>query len=367
MKNYLSPIVTFTKFNLLRFFRDKIYIFFMLIMPAMFLIIFGMIYGNDFSSFNVAIFDDSQSEIAHSVVESVTAEDGILTRVDVEDMHDAEDRLIRGEISAIVTLPADFGQPLENGLPSGQFEVIYSQSGAQAGQAISALLGGISSELNRQITGQPPQFTVSSEPLNRDGLTNFDYVFAGLLGYTVLTIGVMGLSNVLPADKESGATKRLRATSAKASQLILGYALTFLVIGVLALAIMIALGVLVFDFNMRGSWLTFGVFTAFSTMMMMGFGLTVGGWAKNEAQASAASNMLLFPMMFLSGVFFPLFLMPEFVQTIARFVPLTPIVDGIRLIITENFSLIDVAPQIGIIAVWTVVIYTLAIKTFKWE
>ncbi len=71
--------------------------------------------------------------------------------------------------------------------------------------------------------------------------------------------------------------------------------------------------------------------------------------------------------MFLSGVFFPTFLMPEVLQNITQFIPLTPIIDSIRLVITENASLIDLAPQIGIMVAWTAVIYAIAFRVFRWE
>ena len=71
--------------------------------------------------------------------------------------------------------------------------------------------------------------------------------------------------------------------------------------------------------------------------------------------------------MFLSGVFFPVFLMPEWLQDIVKWLPLTPIVDGIRLIITENASLASLLPELGLIAVWIVGIYALAFKVFRWE
>lgn len=367
MKQYFSPIAAFTKSNLLRFFRDKTYIFFMLILPAMFLIIFGLIYTNNSTTFTAAIFNHSSSEIATSIIDTLTAEDGVAKKVEVTDRADADERLIRGEISAIIEFPENFGEVNDQGTPTGEITAIYDKSNEQAGQSLSTVLGGIVYQYNIEITGTSPSLTVKTEASAREGLKTFDYVFAGLLGYTILTIGLMGIANILPGDKESGATKRLRATTITTGQLILSYALTFLLIGVLTFIIMIALGLFVFDFQMRGNWITFSIFTAISTLMMLGFGLFVGGWAKNEAQASALANIFMFPMMFLSGVFFPKFMMPEFVQNIMNFMPLTPVIDGIRLIITENYTLIDVLPQLGIIAIWGIAIYALAIKTFRWE
>jgi ABC-2 type transport system permease protein len=72
-------------------------------------------------------------------------------------------------------------------------------------------------------------------------------------------------------------------------------------------------------------------------------------------------------MMFLSGTFFPRFLMPAWLQSISGFLPLTPVIDGIRLIATEGKNFIDILPQIGLIGAWFVVIYLIAFKVFRWE
>ena len=87
----------------------------------------------------------------------------------------------------------------------------------------------------------------------------------------------------------------------------------------------------------------------------------------NEDQSSALSNLISFPMMFLSGTFFPLYLFPEWLRSVAQFVPITPVTDGFRLIMAEHATFVEVLPQFGIIAAWTFVIYLVAIKLFRWE
>ncbi len=109
------------------------------------------------------------------------------------------------------------------------------------------------------------------------------------------------------------------------------------------------------------------LFVSLGIIMMFGFGLAIGGWAKNENQAAPLSNLIAFPMMFLSGAFFPRFLMPEWLQSASTILPLTPLVEGIRMIITESKTIIDIAPQIGLMSMWTIVIYIIAFKVFRWE
>jgi ABC-2 type transport system permease protein len=101
--------------------------------------------------------------------------------------------------------------------------------------------------------------------------------------------------------------------------------------------------------------------------MILGIGLALGGWAKNERQVAPLANIIVFPMMFLSGTFFPRFMMPEWLQNISSFLPLTPVIDGIRLITTEGRGIIDILPQVGLIGAWLVVIYFIAFRVFRWE
>ena len=130
---------------------------------------------------------------------------------------------------------------------------------------------------------------------------------------------------------------------------------------------MVVVGMLMFQFNMRGDWGLFVLMAVLAAFMMVGMGLMIGGWAKNENQSAPLSNLLSFPMMFLSGAFFPSFLFPEWLRSISQCIPMTPVVDGLRLISTEHASLTEVLPQFGGVLLCIVIVYTLAIKLFRWE
>ncbi|MNT28957.1 ABC-2 type transporter [compost metagenome] len=138
-------------------------------------------------------------------------------------------------------------------------------------------------------------------------------------------------------------------------------------IGLISLAVMFIVAILVFKLNIVGNYFELALLLILGIITILGIGLALGGWAKNERQVAPLANIIVFPMMFLSGTFFPRFLMPEWLQNISAFLPLTPIIDGIRLIATEGKHLIDILPQVGLIGLWMVVIYAIAFKVFRWE
>lgn len=350
-----------------RFFRDPVSLFFTLLFPLLFLFVFGSIFrGNDDINFTVAIFNYSETRFAEEFVASAS-DDDMFTVQDVETIDQAKEQMGRGELDSILELPATFGEPNNQGLPSGQLLVYYNEGSPETGQTLGSVMQSVLNGINQDITQSTPPFTVQQTPTTTSNLTQFDFTVAGLLGFAMLSMGIFGLANQLPAEKKNGSLRRIRATPFTRTQLIVGTMMYYGLIGLMSLILMLVVAVAVFNFDMRGDWLQLAIYLLLSIMLMLGFGLLIGGWAKNENQSAVLSNAVSFPMMFLSGVFFPRFLMPDWLQGITGYLPLTPVVDGIRYITTEGATLLDLGPQFAVIGVWIIVVYTLAIRLFRWE
>lgn len=143
--------------------------------------------------------------------------------------------------------------------------------------------------------------------------------------------------------------------------------LSHIVIGLLATATMIVFAITVFDLKVVGSYVNLAVFISISCFTLFGLGMAIGGWAKNENQAGPLSNLITFPMMFLAGTFFPRFLMSDWLQKVSEYLPLTPVIDGTRYIVTEGKTLPQVMPEIIMLGVWAIIIYAFAFHVFRWE
>jgi ABC-2 type transport system permease protein len=190
---------------------------------------------------------------------------------------------------------------------------------------------------------------------------------AGLIGFSIVGLGIFGPVNYFPELKKQGVLRRLHTTPLKVWQFFTSSVISNAVIGLFSIAIMIAVAKLLFNFTIVGSYLELALFIIFGILTIFGIGLAIGGWAKNENQAAPLANIIVFPMLFLSGTFFPRFGMPEWLQKVSAFLPLTPIIDGIRMIATEGRHLWEIGPQLGLIAVWAVIIYAIAFRVFRWE
>ncbi len=369
LKDSLLPVTTFVPIDVKRLFRDKVAIFFVFVFPLIFLLIFGSIFGEDNNvSFRLALFNQSESELAVQLEQQMIESEFFQIDEDVVDNEAAEEKMSRGQLDAIVILPSDFGQTEEGDTyPSGEIEILYDQSNETGGQTLASVLDSMMNEVNQQFVDTSVPFTVDTKSTAIEGSSSFDYVFAGIMGFTLLSLGIFGPTTVFPRLKQKGVLRRYKSTPLRVWQFFTGNVLSNAFIGLISLVLMFTAAVLVFDLNMRGNYLNLAIVVLLGTILMFGIGLAIGGWAKNENQAAPISQLVVLPMMFLSGVFFPVFLMPELLQKITQFIPLTPIIDSIRLVVTENASLLDLSSEILIMVAWTVVIYLLAFKLFRWE
>jgi ABC-2 type transport system permease protein len=367
--NPFFPVLIFAKVNLRRYLRDPLALFFTVVFPLIFLFIFGGLFGGSGGdvSFRIALINQSDSQFAQQFVDQ--AKDSKIFKInqDATTLDKASEVMKRGEIDAAIVLPPDFGQVGEQGYPRGKAVVQYTQNNQQAAQTLTSLLAAQFKEINAKLVPSDEPFVAVAEQKNERSLNQFDYTFAGLLGFSLIGLGIFGPVNVFPELKRAGVLRRFSTTPIKVWQYFTSNVATQVVIGLAAVAVQFLVAIFVFHLNLVGNVLELIAFIMLGIVMLLGIGLAIGGWAKNARQAAPLTNLVVFPMMFLSGTFFPRFLMPEWLQNISAFFPLTPVIEGIRLIATEGKHLIDILPQLGIIGVWLVVVYFVAFRVFRWE
>lgn len=360
----------FARLSNRRFFRDRLALFFGILFPLVFLFIFGNIYGrssND-ASFKVAFINESKTQIAQQYAKEVQS--GKLFKLDgkVTNMAEARDKMNKGQLDATVVLPKDFGEvkPGQQ-FPSGQAKVIYTQNNSTAGQTLTSIMDAQFNQINKKYVSTVMPFEAKSEQLSNKSLSQFDYVFAGLLGFSIIGLGIFGPVNVFPELKKQGILRRLHTTPLRVWQYFLSTMISQAIIGLLSIGIMFAAAIVFFDLKVVGNWPMIIFWLVLSIIAILGIGLAIGGWAKNERQAAPLANIVVFPLMFLSGTFFPRFLMPDWLQNVTAWLPLTPVIDGIRLIATEGKTFVDLLPQMGLIGAWIIVVYAIAFRVFRWE
>lgn len=368
-KKTLYTVYVFTRINTLRFFRDRLALFFTIAFPLILLFVIGGIFrGNGDVSFDVALINQSETPFSRQYVEQ--AQKSKILKIDstIGSFEQAKEQMKQSQLEAIIVLPLQFGEVKPGATyPSGEAIVYYNENAAQAGTALTSILEKQFEGINAQFVNVNRPFTVRAQSTRQEGLSQFDYTFAGLIGFSIMGLGIFGPTSVFPELKKQGVLRRFHTTPIRVWQYFLSNVVSQGIIGLVSIATIFAVSLLAFDLQMRGNYLELALFLLLSIFTIYGIGLSIGGWARNERQAAPLSNLITFPLIFLSGTFFPRFLMPEWLRDATAYLPLTPVIDGVRLIVTEGQRLSDIGMQVGLLAAWALVIYVIAFRVFRWE
>ncbi len=355
--------------NIKRLFRDRLALFFTFLFPLIFLFVFGGLNsGNKSVTFSVAIINESHTPFAKQFVQQLEKQKALKVDKTITTFAAANEKMSRSELDATIELPASFGDVKPGTTyPSGQAVVHYTNNNQSAAQTLTTVLQAELQGINVRLTHSEQPLSVVSKQKNERSLSAFDYTFTGLLGFSILGAGIFGPINIFPELKKMGILRRLHTTPLRVWQYFLSVMFGNAVSGLMSIAVMFIVAIALFHLKVVGNYFELGLFLVFSIILILGIGLAIGGWASNERQAAPLANIVVFPMMFLSGTFFPRYVMPHWLQSITGFLPLTPVIDGARLIATEGQHLTQLGPQLGVMAVWLVIVYAIAFRVFRWE
>lgn len=367
MKAYLRTIFFFAKTQIRRSLRDPMTLLVLFAIPLLLLLVFGAFLRDTSNiSLRVAVINNSDQPFADQFANSLNEVSVLKLPENAPSLDEARQQMHDNELDGIIELPENFGA-IEGATPTGEVKVYYDQTDTQTGEIVSSVMRSVVEATNQQLTDVRMPITISQEAVNVNQVTAIDSIFATFTGIAIMMVGVFGVASVIPYDKKGGYLRRLHATPLRPSQFMLGTMINYSLIGLSVVTLMTILALFVFDLNMRGSWIAFAGFVAAALTMMLGFGLAVGGIAKNTTQADILGQVIFLSSMAVGGVWLPTALLPSFVQTISSFIPLTPIVDGIRAITTEGVGLTGLGPELAVIGGWALIAFIVGIKTFRWE
>jgi len=213
--------------------------------------------------------------------------------------------------------------------------------------------------------GHPPGWTRAA--VSGREVRYVDWLVPGVLGMNMMFSCLFGVGYVIVRYRKSGYLKRLYATPLTAFEFLAAQVTSRLM---LTLSITIAVFVLtdlLLDFYMLGRWFDLLVIAALGAISMISLGLLVASRVTSEELAGGLLNLLTWPMMLLSGVWFSMEGTPQALQWVAQLLPLTHMLDGARAIMLDGKGLLDLLPQIAALAAISAASLGLGAWWFRWR
>jgi ABC-type multidrug transport system permease subunit len=220
--------------------------------------------------------------------------------------------------------------------------------------------------LQRAAGGVNPVATVEQH-VSEKGSRYVDFVLPGLLAMNLMGSGIWGIGFSIVDARRRKLLKRLAATPMRRSHYLFSYVAMRLGLMVIEVSVIAAFGRFVFGVPMRGPLAVFLVVTLMGTLAFGALGLLIASRARTVEAASGMMNLVMVPMWVASGVFFAASRFPDVVQPFVQALPLTAVVDALRLNMLQGGGLAAVAGELAILSGWLVLAFFLALRLFRWR
>ena len=359
MRAFLKLLVS----DLKQFTRDRTALFFAFAFPVCFMLLFGLIFNNAKTSFTVGLSDEDNSQVSQAV--SATLDQMAIFKVTTGTYDAGLADLKSGKTKIFIDIPSGVAAAIASGQPVA-VKVYYDPTDTTDTPVVLSVLQQAIGAVNQQITQQPVLLTLEQESISTHQLNYIDFLVPGILAMSVMFLGLFG-SLTMVARREKMVLKRFGATPVKSSLVVISQVVYRLFVALAQTSIIIAIARLVFKVNMVGNWLLLAGFILLGTAALISIGYFIVSRARTVEAAQPIIQLVQFPMMFLSGIFFPMDMMPAAMKPVINAMPLTYLGDALRQIMVGATPIHSLWLDAGVLGVWLVVCMILAIKLFKWE
>jgi len=350
--------------NIKQFIRERAALFWTFAFPLIFILIFGAIFsGEDNVTFSVGLVAEDNSPAAQGF-------STMLQQVPAFELHvgerDAElQALEKGNRRAVIIIASDFGETISQG-DKGSIDIYYDPTQTSSVQVVLPIIHRVVDEYDRLLGQTPSLIELNERTLQTHNVRAIDYLVPGILAMALMQLGIFA-AVPLVVERENKVLKRLGATPLRRSTMVISTVIFRLLIAMGQAALIIIVAWLVFDVPMLGSWLSLAGMIILGTLTFLAIGYMLSAFAKTEQTAMPLLMSIQFPMMFLSGIFFPVEMMPGFMRPIMDAMPLTYLGDSLRQIMVESSALHAHLVNGVVLGGWFLACLTAAVRFFRWE
>nr|WP_157554677.1 ABC transporter permease [Herbidospora sakaeratensis] len=346
----MTAFTSLSRAMLLGWFRDKSALFFSILFPLMFLVLFGGIFS-DMGTSKMAVVQVGKVPLLEQAAAGLG---DVLEIQKSDDPAAAREKVKEGDVVAAISQQGD------------TLHVSYSAADQVRSGTVQGVLRQVVSQANA--VGVPQRFTMTAQQVEDDSLKAIQYVTPGLLSWAVAMGAAFGAAATLVTWREKRILRRLRLAPVSLGSVVGARVGVSVAIALIQTAIFLGVASLPY-FGLRLSaywWMSIPLIIA-GTLTFMAIGLVAGGLAKSAEAASGIANLIVLPMAFLSGSFIPLDASPGWLQTLSNVFPLKHLNQALLDVMVRGQGPLSVLPELGIVLAFGLVISLIAMKVFRWD
>jgi ABC-2 type transport system permease protein len=351
--------------------RDRTTLFWTLAFPILFIVLFGLIFSKSGgNTYDVAIVNLDTGTTGQRIVQVFQTPDlaklfKLHNATSVDDENKYQDQLKNGKLDMVIVIPQNLSQNAQSGQTT-QLQVYYDASKQPSGQIMVGTVDSVLSQISQQMSGKLALLGAQAQSVNTTTLSSIDFLVPGILAMSLMQLGLFGTTLPLVSLRERKILRRLGATPLPRWALLASQVLLRLTITLFQTALILGIGYYAFGVHIAHPLQVTGI-VMLGSIMFISLGYLLASIAKTQDSASGITQAINFPMMFLSGVFFPLAALPDFLTWVVRIIPLTYLADAMRQMMINSTPDFAITTDLAVIAGWTIVCGVLATRLFSWD
>ena len=365
----MGTLLSLTVANVKSLVRDRAALFWTIFFPIMFVFLFGWIFGGS---------GDAKISVGLVDLDGTPASSGLrqaLASVPLLSLHDGsldseKAAMQHGEVSAVIVVPAGLQDALvqarAGNKPSIAIQLFGDPSQNQTTQVVQGAVAQVANGFNLEAQGGSAILTVSQLTLQSTNISSVAYLVPSILAMALMQLGIFA-AIPLVQQREKGILKRIGATPLARWKLVGSNVLLRLMVAVVDAILILGIGFVFFNVQIVGSLVLSAGVVLLGAASFLAIGFMLASFLKTEEQATGVVQIVQLPMMFLSGIFFSFDFLPGFLQTIARFLPLTYLGDAMRQVMVNGTQVAPLGVDLAVLTGWLVVCLAIAARSFRWE
>jgi ABC-2 type transport system permease protein len=378
--------------DLTELYRNRLGLVLLVLMPLFMMVMVGFIYpsnGISASNLPVALVNEDagygNSTIASQTfitgLQQINNRTSMITLSNATSESDIKSMVQKGDIEGGIVIPSNFTESILNG-EQGTLIIITDQSNPQISATIQAVLSAVFDQMGTMLAQQNVQrlnptvnasnslaivkpYNVQTEGVVPGTPSYFDFIAPGIMAMTVMMSVMTGLPVAISQEKEVGTLDGMMVAPINRLSIILGKTLGQTARGLLQGVIILVMAAVLFHVAIQGSILLVFALLLLGVFSFVGLGIVITSFAKDQETAQMMMMTLMFPMMFLSGVFFPIQQMPWYMQDISRVLPLTYASQALRKVMVLGAGIPDITTELTIMIVFGAIMTAIAVPVFR--
>ena len=350
--------------------------------PIIMILLFGYGMGGEMTDLPIVVVSQSHGDLTDLTLDTIKSTETYHIVEVIDSLDEGKKRVDAGEVKAAIILPQDYDA---NTTQQKGVTRYLDSSDPMASQTLESSTQGIFSRISNMVASQTSVSTQDAdiEPSISHSLNNFkddislhinriygnikyiDFLVPAILGMTIMMSCMMGMGKTIAGERETGELARLFMTPTSVSTVIGGKIAAKLLIELLRALILIFMAVFLFSVSIKGGFLQTFIVLVIGALCFVGFGIMLSSRTSTQEDYVQLSLPFSMPMMFVSGVFYPIETMPWILQKLAYIFPLTYLNNAMRGIMIKGQTLADVWLDLVILLGFTLLFFIIGVKRFN--